>query len=81
MTAVRVGYVSAKGELTMRRVKPGHYDLRYMNLSNGRIRKSDPIEVTLKNTENGQEYMGWTIGMYGVIEGTAHHEDISAKEF
>lgn len=81
MTAVRVGFVTAKGELTMRKVKPGHYDLRYMNLFNGRIRKSEPIEVTLKTTENGQEYMGWRIGMFGVIDGDAQHEDISAKEF
>ena len=81
MVAVRIGFVKAKGELQMEQVKPGHYDIRYLNLGNGRIRKSDPFEVTLKATAKGMEYMGWRIGLFAKVDGNAHHEDIGPGDF
>ncbi|MEP7313241.1 MAG: hypothetical protein ABI859_11705 [Pseudomonadota bacterium] len=80
-TAVRVGYVKAKQQFRMERVKPGRYDLRYLNLGNGRIRKSNFFEVALNATPKGKEYMGWRVGLFGVADGNAHHEDISARDF
>jgi hypothetical protein len=81
MSAVRIGFVKAKGEWEIEQVKPGHYDMRYLNLGNGRIRKSGPFEVTLKTSEKGKEYMGWRIGLFDRLDGNAHHEDIGSGDF
>jgi hypothetical protein len=62
-------------------VKPGHYDLRYMDLDTGVIQRSVSFEVTRKKTPRGEEYMGWTIGLYGVINGTSPEETITEREF
>ena len=78
---VRVFFVKANDEFTLRDVKPGHYDVRYLNLDNGRIRESQLFEVTLRKTPKGEEYMGWTVGLYDVINGTSHHKDITERDF
>jgi hypothetical protein len=78
---VRVFFVKANDEFTLRDVKPGRYDIRYLNLDNGRIRKSQVFEVTLRKTPKGEEYMGWTVGLYDVITGTSHHKDITERDF
>ena len=78
---VRVFFVKANDEFTLRDVKPGHYDIRYLNLDNGRIRESQVFEVTLQKTAKGEEYMGWTVGLYDMINGTSHHKDITERDF
>jgi len=78
---VRVFFVRANDEFTLRDVKPGHYDIRYLNLDNGRIRESQVFEVTLQKTAKGEEYMGWTVGLYDMINGTSHHKDITERDF
>ncbi len=81
VTAVRVFFVKAKSTMTLQSVKPGHYDIRYMNLDTGRIRQSNKVEVTVKKTSRGEEYMGWTIGLYDIVNGNTYHKDISEKDF
>jgi hypothetical protein len=81
MKAVRVFFVQSKGQLKLERVKPGHYDLRYMNLDTGQIRRSDVFEVTYTKMDKRDGYMRWTIGLYGVIDGTTYHEEITQSEF
>lgn len=81
MTAVRIVFVKAKSQFQMNRVKSGQYDVRYLNLDSGRIRKSQTFEVTLKTTEKGQEYMGWRVGLFDTLSGNSHHEDIGASDF
>src|SRR5262249_58937554 len=79
--AVRVFRVTPHTKFAMQSVKPGHYDLRYMDLDTGVIQKSSSFEVTLKKTSKGEEYMGWTIGLYGVVNGTSPEQTISQREF
>jgi hypothetical protein len=81
VTAVRVFYLKAKSTMELQSIKPGHYDIRYMNLDTGRIRQTNQVEVTLKSTSAGDEYMGWTIGLYEVVYGNNYHRDISEREF
>jgi hypothetical protein len=80
-TAVRVGFVGAKDQLSFRRVKPGYYDVRYRNLDTGAILKSPIFEVTVRNTDQGQQYQGWTIPLYSTINGTIYHTEITKLEF
>jgi hypothetical protein len=79
--AVRVFRVLPHTKFAMHSVKPSHYDLRYMDLDTGEIQKSVSFEVTLKKTAKGEEYKGWTIGLYGVINGTSPEQTISQHEF
>ena len=81
MKAVRVFFLRAKGQLTLARVKPGLYNLRYMNLDTGLIRRCPPFEVTLKKTPKGEEYEGWTVPVYDVIDGTEYHDVITQRDF
>jgi hypothetical protein len=73
MSAVRVVYVQARDKFTMERVKPGHYDVRYLDLTSGVIKKSQPIRV--------KEDLGWTVGLYGVVDGTQYHQVVGKQEF
>jgi hypothetical protein len=81
-TAVRVVIVHAGSKFPLNRVAPGRYDLRYMNMDTGRIRRSDEFEVTSKKrADGGVEYMGWTVGLYETLEGNTFHDDITEAEF
>lgn len=79
--AVRVFRVKPYSKFALQSVKPGHYDLRYMDLDTGVIQKSAPFEVTQRTTSKGEEYMGWTIGLYGVISGSSPEQTITEREF
>jgi hypothetical protein len=73
MAPVRVAYVRAKEKFTMAQVKPGHYDVRYLDLTTGVIKKSQPLTV--------KEDLGWTVGLYGVVDGTQQHQEIAKRDF
>jgi hypothetical protein len=73
MAPVRVAFVRAKDKFTMEQVKPGHYDVRYLNLTTGVIKQSQPLTV--------KENLGWVIGLYGVLDGTQDHREIAKREF
>jgi hypothetical protein len=81
MKAVRIVFLKAHDKFELYRVTPGHYDVRYKNLDTGQIRKSQKFEVSLKKTSEGEQYMGWTVGLYDVINGTVYHETITEKNF
>lgn len=81
MKAVRVFYLRAKDKLALARVKPGHYDIRYKNLSSGRIRRTGVFEVTLKQTPKGSEYMGWVVPLYEAVTGNTYHAEVTEREF
>ena len=81
MTAVRVLFVKRKDKLVLDRVKPGHYDLRYLNLDTGQIYRSVAFRVTVEETPGGEQYRGWVIGLYGRIDGNSHRDEITEREF
>ena len=81
MKAVRVFLLKERAKLELHRVKPGHYDVRYQNLSTGRIRRSSVINVKLTKTAAGEQYVGWTVGLYEVLSGNTYHDDISERDF
>jgi len=73
MAPVRVAYLRAKEKFTMAQVKPGHYDVRYLDLTTGVIKKSQPLTV--------KENLGWVVGLYGVVDGTQQHQEIAKRDF
>jgi hypothetical protein len=73
MAAVRVAFVRAEDKFSMGQVTPGHYDVRYLDLTTGIIKKSQPLTVT------GER--GWIVGLYGVVNGTQQHQVIGSRDF
>ena len=55
--------------------------MRYENLDTGQIRKSPKFEVALRKTSDGEKYLGWSIPLYDVINGTIYHETITKRDF
>lgn len=81
-TAVRVVVVRAGKTFPLKRVGPARYDMRYLNLDTGSIYRTDEFEVTAKKrSDGGVEYMGWTVPLYRVFDGTEQHDEITAAEF
>ena len=39
------------------------------------------IGVTVKRTEGGEQFMGWTVPVYTSVKGEIQHWEISRREF
>jgi hypothetical protein len=81
LKAVRVGFLRARDKLNFERVKPGHYDIRYMNLDTGAIKQSPAVEVIGTDADGGLQYTGWTVPLYETIDGKIYHREITEHEF
>ena len=79
--SVCVVYLRAREHVTLARVLPALYDVRYLNLDSGLIRQSPTFEVARTLSANGERYMGWTIPVYTTVKGSIHHREISQREF
>lgn len=79
---IRQIYLQRQQRFAMEKLPTGRYVLKYLLLESGQIEKTDPIEITITKDKGGSEtWNGWTVGLYGVIDGTDHRESISEKEF
>lgn len=79
---IRVIFVQAKQRFSMEGLPAGRYVLKYLELDSGAIAKTDPLEVSLKKKpDGGEEWQGWVVGLYGVIDGKDYRESISEQEF
>jgi hypothetical protein len=81
LKAVRVFFLKAHESMTLKGVVPGRYDVRYLNLDSGRILQAPVIHVTVKRTEDGEHFMGWTVPVYSTVKGKIQHREISRREF
>ena len=78
---VRQVFVRGGEQFTMNKVQPGSYEIRYLKLDTGELLRTQRFDVTVKKTADGEEYLGWTVGLYGTPGGAEHHEPISEPEF
>lgn len=78
---VRHIFIPAGGSFTMKKVRPGKYDLRYQDLGNGGLSKTDVFDITENKTYSGVEYSILTLSIYKTAGGNMQHYDISASEF
>jgi hypothetical protein len=78
---VRVFYVPAGGSFTVERITEGTYDLRYRNLGNGQLRRSQPFELREVKTVEGTEYSITSLNLYKSLNGGSQMMAMSEGEF
>lgn len=78
---VRQFYIPKGGKFTMNKVDPGSYDLRYMDLGNGGLSRSEAFDVEERHTYDGIEYSSMTMTLYKVRDGNFQTYDLAESEF
>lgn len=78
---VRAFYIPAGQTFTLKDITPGLYDVRYEYLGDGSKQKTDPLDITERETGDGIEFSNVTITLYAVQGGTMQTHPISDEEF
>jgi hypothetical protein len=78
---VRTFFVPAHGSFSLNRVTPGSYDIRYRDLSNGRLARSEAFSLEEISTDDGNQYGNVTMTLYKVRHGNMQTYPISESEF
>ena len=79
--AVRHFFIPAGGRFIMRNVTAGNYDIRYKDLSDGQIAKSESFEVQEIDDGTGTQFSNITMTLYKVANGNMQTTPISENEF
>lgn len=78
---VRQFYIPAFGKFTVDKVTAGSYDVRYRDLSNGGLSRSEPFSLEETATYNGTQYSNITMTLYKVLNGNMQTYGLSESEF
>lgn len=78
---VRQFYIPAFGSFTLDRVTAGVYDIRYRDLNNGGLSRSEAFSLVETPTYNGTQYSNLTVTLYKVQNGNMQTYNISESEF
>lgn len=78
---VRVFYIPQGESFTVTRVSSGRYDIRYDDLSNGTLWRTEPFTLDEKKKSNGVQYSEVTMTLYKVPYGNMQTYPISASQF
>ena len=62
---VRQVFVRGGEQFAMNKVQPGSYEIRYLKLDTSELLRTQRFDVRVKKTADGEEYLGWTVGLYG----------------
>lgn len=79
--AVRVFYIPASEEFKVEKIDAGHYDIRYMDLTNGGLMRSESFELQEVKTDEGVEFSNIKITLYKVQNGNMETYDLHESEF
>lgn len=78
---VRQIYIPAFGSFTLKKVTAGSYDIRYCDLSNGGLSRSEPFNLKEVPAYNGTQFSNITITLYKEQNGNMQTYDLSEAEF
>ena len=78
---VRHFFIPASKKFTLSNVSPGQYDIRYKDLSNGIIQKTEIFSIEEKRDYQGVSYSDLTIGIYKIYNGNMQTYSITNDEF
>ena len=78
---VRVFFVRAFEQFTVRNVRAGHYDVRNRDLDSGALSRSDSFEIEETRTADGVRFSRFTMTLYKVRDGNMRSYPISEAEF
>ena len=78
---VRTFFIPAYGSFTLNKVRAGNYDIRYKDLGNGGLSRSDPFNLEEIRTYDGTQYSTMTMTLYKVKHGNMKTYGLSEDEF
>ncbi len=78
---VRQFYIPAFGSFTLNKVTMGSYDIRYRDLSNGQLARSETFSLEEIPTSNGIQYSKLRMTLYKVQNGNMKTYELSETEF
>lgn len=78
---VRQFYIPAFGKFTVKKVTAGSYDIRYRDLKNGGLSRSEAFNLEEKETQNGTQFSNISMTLYKVENGNMQTYGLSEAEF
>ena len=78
---VRQFYIPAFGRFTLDKVTAGNYDVRYRDLGNGALSRSEQFSLEETETYDGTSYSNITMTLYKVQDGNMQTYDLSESDF
>lgn len=78
---VRVFYIPASASFTLNKVTPGTYDIRYRDLTQGGLSRSESFTIAELRTRDGTQYDNLTLTLYKVKHGDFTMFPLSESEF
>lgn len=78
---VRVFYIPALSNFTVKKVKSGSYDIRYQDLNNGGLFRSELFILQETKVDGGVQFSNYTMTLYKVQNGNMQTYSISEAEF
>ena len=77
----RAFYIAAHDSFIVENITAGKYDIRYLDLGDGSIYRSDLFNLSETETYNGVKFSNLTITLYKVQNGNMQTRKISGSEF
>jgi hypothetical protein len=74
-------YIPAFGSFTLNNIRAGSYDIRYRDLINGGLARSEAFNLEELATYNGTQYSNITMTLYKVHNGNMQTYGLSESEF
>lgn len=78
---VRQFYIPAFGNFTLKKVTAGNYDIRYRDLGNGGLSRSEAFNLEETPTYDGTQFSNMTMTLYKVQNGNMQTYGLSEAEF
>lgn len=78
---VRVFYIPASEKFKTEKIDAGRYDIRYMDLTNGGLVRSESFDLKEVKTDDGIEFSNIEITLYKVQNGNMETYDLQESEF
>lgn len=78
---VRHAFIPANQSLTMNKVRAGRYDVRYMDLSDGSLSRSETFELSEFPDATGTQYSVTRMTLYKIQNGNMQTYDLDPNEF
>lgn len=78
---IRHIYIPKHGTFTMRSVPPGRYDVRYQDLADGALARTEEFELTAVEDDEGVSFNNVTMTLFKVANGNMETYSLDPSEF
>lgn len=78
---VRQFFIPASGKFTIKKITAGSYDIRYRDIKNGSLSRSEAFNLEETATQNGTQFSNISMTLYKVQNGNMQTYGLSEAEF